>query len=120
MMWEYRASVIRWIDADTCSMVVDLGFRTSMQLRIRLIGSKQALDAYERNAKNAEERDKADKGILAVNSLAPIGDVVTLRTTKDTPSGGFDRYLGQIITESGINVGDYLLDTGLARVWHRN
>lgn len=119
LMWTYRAAIGRWLDADTVDAVVDLGFRVHMDLRLRLVGSKYSVDAYERSGGTAETRERGRLGLSRVQQLAPTGAVVTVVTAKDTPSGGFDRYLAQIITPQGVNIGDALLDEGLAVVYKR-
>lgn len=38
-MWTYRATLKRVVDADTLDVVVDLGFRVYVDIRVRLLGA---------------------------------------------------------------------------------
>lgn len=118
-MWEYRAIIGRWLDADTVDVVADLGFHVHMNLRVRLIGSAMALDGYELHGGTAETRALAQQGFARAHGLAAPGSLATIKTAKDTPSGGFDRWLAQVINAEGVNVGDILLAEGLAVEYRR-
>lgn len=38
MIWEYQATLVRVVDGDTVDLRIDLGFRTYIQIRARLLG----------------------------------------------------------------------------------
>ena len=80
-MYNYRAKVIRVIDAETFEVMVDLGFKTYRREKIRLMG----IDAYEK---------KTVKGQLATKWVEDIldGDI-ELRVFKQ---GKYGRYLAVV------------------------
>lgn len=102
-MYEYRARVIRVVDADTFHLDVDMGMDIHTHKTIRLNG----VDAYEKNS------PKGKDAIQLVHDLIKPGDMVTLLTYKDKREK-FGRYLGEIYTQRGVNVGVELLDAQLA------
>ncbi len=89
-MYEYKATIIRVVDGDTCDVDIDLGFDVWVRRqRIRLFG----IDTPE-----CRTRNKAEKahGMLAkkyVQTALKLGGVYALRTRE---KGKFGRYLGEI------------------------
>ena len=89
-MYEYKATIIRVVDGDTCDVDIDLGFDVWVRRqRIRLFG----IDTPE-----CRTRNKAEKahGMLAkkyVQAALKLGGVYALRTKE---KGKFGRYLGEI------------------------
>ena len=82
-MYEYRGTVVRWIDGDTVDMVVDLGFRITTSQRFRLLG----VDTPERGeAGYVEARQVAE-------AIHPVGSVVVIRTEKPLAGDKYGRYL---------------------------
>lgn len=118
--WTYHGTVVKIIDADTIDISVNLGFRVQMVQRFRLLGSAETVDAYEMNDKDPEKRELARRGKDEVVRLVPVGEEVVLRTEKGPPVDGFGRWLAEVENASGVNVGDRLLDLGLAVPWRRN
>lgn len=112
-MYEYRAIVLRHLDGDTAQYRVDLGFRVHVEATIRLLGSKAGVDTPE---------DKAGLPAKArVMAVMPANTQVTLRTQKpaDKMDGGFGRWLAQVLLPDGTNLGDMLMDEGLAVEYRR-
>src|SRR5215217_2287206 len=99
-MWEYRATVVRWQDGDTLDADVDLGFRITTHLRLRLA----RLDTEELRSGDADQRRRGQMRKMRSEMLAPAGSTITVQTQKDTPSGGFDRYLAEVLTADGRNI----------------
>lgn len=85
-MYEYKAKVLKIIDADTMDVSIDLGFDISINQRIRLIG----INTAEKNTV---------LGIEAagfVRNLVPVGTEVLLQSEKDKREK-FGRYLARVI-----------------------
>lgn len=109
-MYEYQATMVRWVDGDTCDVTVDLGFRIYHQMRLRLIG----IDTPERGQPGYREATEF------AAAIAPPGTGMLIRTYMDA-SDKYGRYLAQVwewanpgvpvVTKS---VNDQLLDRKLA------
>ena len=106
-MYEYKAIVASIYDGDTIRVDIDLGFSIWMKNEsIRLYG----LDAPEiRGSERSSGLITRDELI----KLIPIGSTITLKTIKDSKEK-YGRYLGIIISDTGVNVNDYLLTNQLA------
>jgi len=102
--YRYRATVDRWVDADTVDLLVDLGFRVFAHLRVRLA----RVDAPER----AEPAHAA--ALAHVSGLAPAGAAVLLSSQQGDRYG---RWIGEIETAGGVNLSAELLRLELARVY---
>lgn len=93
-MYTYKAKLEKVIDGDTVDAMVDLGFFTWKEVRIRFYG----IDTYESRTTDLEEKEK---GLLAkqrvINILNENNNVFTL------VSHGVDKYgrsLGEIYVET--------------------
>ena len=75
--YEYRATVVRWVDGDTVIMDAELGFHVTSRWAFRLLGC------------NAPEEGKPgyQEAIDFVNKLAPVGTVVLAETHKTEKYG---------------------------------
>lgn len=84
----YIADIIKVYDGDTVTAVVDLGFKTSIKIKIRLVG----IDTPEIRTKDLDEKEK---GLITRDWLREriLGKKVLLHTTK---RGKFGRWLGTI------------------------
>lgn len=82
-MYEYRATVDRWVDGDTVDMNVDLGFRITTHQRFRLLG----VDTPERGETGYTEAREV------VESLHPPGSIVVITTEKPLAGDKYGRYL---------------------------
>jgi micrococcal nuclease len=84
----YIAEVVKVYDGDTCTCVVDLGFKTYLRIKVRLVG----VDTPEIRTKDLEEKTR---GIATRDWLREriLGKKVLLHT-KD--KGKFGRWLGTI------------------------
>jgi len=103
-MYEYRATIDRWVDGDTVELTVDLGFRIYQQTSVRLLG----VDTPERG--QAGYTPACDY----VRMIAPVGSAVVVRTRKDETEK-YGRYLASIWIASGVSVANLLLEEGLGR-----
>ncbi len=103
-MFEYKATVVRVVDADTIDVIIDLGFSVSINQRVRLLG----LNAAEKNT------DLGKQAISYVRSLCPLGAIVFIRSEKDKREK-FGRYLAKVyFPESNECLNDILIQKGLA------
>lgn len=82
---EYPATVNRLVDGDTFYAEVDLGFRCSAKVKIRLHG----INAPERKTPEGEV------SMAALGRLIKVGDAVTLRVTGHDP---YDRWVAEVHT----------------------
>lgn len=104
--YSYRSTVLRVIDGDTIVLRVDLGFRLSVEVTVRLWG----IDAPEVHGATREAGNKATARLLA---LCPVGSIVTLASKQLDKYG---RSVGSVTTADGTDVGRALVAEGLAAV----
>ena len=94
-MYEYKATIRKIVDGDTCDVDIDLGFDCWLHnQRIRLYG----VDTPECRTRNKQEKAH---GLLAkayVQKALIVGEVYALRTRE---KGKFGRFLGELKTGKG-------------------
>ena len=114
-MYEYNCRIVKVVDGDTVDVDIDLGFDVLLSnQRIRLKG----IDTPESRTRDLEEKKF---GLLAkqmVESYCPVGQTITLRTSKDE-RGKFGRILGEFMvyhaaTDRYTSLNDILVDEGYA------
>jgi micrococcal nuclease len=100
--YTYQALVWRIIDADTYEVEVDVGFRMSARLPLRLA-----------HVDTPERYTDAGKAAIAHASalLGPLPRVVTVRTMK--PADKYGRYLADLYIRD-VSMAQHLLDAGMA------
>jgi micrococcal nuclease len=103
-LYEYRATVNRWVDGDTVDLTVDVGFHMTYRDHFRLYG----IDTAERG------RPLAAEAKARANELAPVGSDVLIRTSK---SDKYGRWLTIVSEDTGIEVNSTLLHEGLAKLY---
>lgn len=101
-VFTFRAKVVRVVDGDTVDMTVDLGFRISQEIRLRLLG----INAPERNAPGGTEATNYLKLLL------PIGQQTMIETFKN-PTDKYGRWLASIYV-NGENINDNMISSGHA------
>ena len=103
--YTYRAEIVEVYDGDTVTARVDLGFRVSVMVRVRL----SRINAPE--VRGAER----ERGLRSRDWLRErlIGEKVILRTEKDKQEK-FGRWLGEIWDDEGECINDTLVLLGLA------
>jgi len=110
-MYTYKAKLDRVVDGDTLDAIVDLGFDTWKQVRIRLVG----LNAPESRTRDLEEKVR---GLAAkkyvVDILEKHGNVFTLHSQG---VGKFGRCLGVIFLDE-IKLNDLLITEGHAVAYY--
>ena len=112
--YTYHAVCINVIDGDTADFVIDLGFKTTVQQRIRFMD----IDAPEVRTLDAEEKLRGIAAKQFVESQI-LGRQVTITTYKDM---SFDRYLGKIFFDNDNDsycLNELLLSSGHAVKWKR-
>jgi len=100
-LYNYKASLVRIIDADTIEVDINLGFFMTYRTKVRLLG----IDAPERYT----EDGKAATAWLT--KYIPLGHEVTLDVFKGAEKYG--RWLAYV-TYNGVNVNEELVKTGHA------
>jgi len=107
--YNYKARVVRIIDGDSLILNCDLGFKTHIEIPVRLAH----INAMELRDANEEKRARAKqaKDELAARLTNPL---VTIRSLKPFKGDKYGRYLVEITNSEGVNVNQTLLDLGLA------
>lgn len=106
-MYEYAAKILSVHDGDTCTALVDLGFRISQEMPLRLLG----IDAPELSQKPAGQ-DARDHLRALID-----GKQVTVRTEKDRTEK-YGRYLATIFVGGDtMSVNDKMIRDGHARTY---
>jgi len=111
-MYEYKATVVKVVDADTLDVRVDLGFKISQEMRIRLA----RIDAWE---VRGEEREKGLEATQFVIDLFDnLGeDYIVIRTQKDK-TGKYGRYLAEVIVMNSDGSEKFNLNERLVKEGH--
>lgn len=101
----YKAKVINVVDGDTVDAVIDVGFKLTTTMRLRLLG----VNAAEMTSKDEAQRvlAKAAKDYLVQELL---GKSVLIKTEK---SDAFGRYLATITIDAR-DINQELLEKSLA------
>lgn len=108
-LYEYRGILIRWVDADTAVVSLDLGFRHWMHdEHLRLVGI------------NAPDKQPAKSAATKIaNELCPVGSSVIVRTEKDKQEK-YGRWLAELFIPDPIypiSVNRTLVERGAAVFW---
>lgn len=102
-MYEYKARLKSVVDGDTLDLYVDVGFRVTLTLRVRLLG----VDAPEMHgvlrtspeyARGVKARDFVIRWFSAQNR-----EVLIARTQKDTQDK-YGRWLATIVDDLGLDL----------------
>ena len=87
--YRYKATIKRWVDADTAVLTIDLGLKVFTDQMVRLHG----IDAWEKRGK---EKEKGLAALKFCEDLLPVGTEVEIETFKDK-SGKYGRYIVTIL-----------------------
>ena len=120
--WIYLARVREVIDGDTVEAEIDVGFRWSGTLVLRLLGSKRGVQCPEMKDPDPKVRAAARRSKNRTQELLPVGAefwAITDKPLERAPDGGFARWLSQAIKRDGTNVGDVLLEEGFGAPYAR-
>lgn len=127
----YRVvEILKITDGDTYWVYVDVGFRETKLIEVRLNGYdtpesaprsekyvKRGLDVMEAAARQAIERDRAAQAKALANAYlvsALQRDDLWVKTYK---ADDFGRWLADVWTEGTTTLGEQLHSAGLASVW---
>ena len=107
--YEYQAKVIRVLDGDTVEVDVDLGFSSTMRMKIRVIAKSTAgFDTPETwRPKDDEERVLGQAATARAKELLE-DKTILLRSVKF----GKYRYVATIELEDGLDFGDHMISEG--------
>lgn len=109
-LYNYSATIVRVVDGDTCDALIDLGFKISFKIRLRMLGINTP-ETY--GVKRTSDEYKA--GLISKNWLKAkiFKKKVIIQTNKDK-KGKYGRYLATIFL-NGENINQEMLDRGLAK-----
>ena len=111
-MFEYNATLIRVVDADTLDCELDLGFDVFVKRRCRLYG----IDAFESRTRDLEEKKR---GLAAKARLIELLENNNNRfIVQSHEIGKYGRCLSTIILDDDRDVGEILMEEGHAYAYH--
>lgn len=117
-LYTYKCELIRVIDGDTIEAKIDLGFDTWSFKTIRLSG----IDTPEIRTKNLEEKKLGNQSKQAVidifNKTKQNGGKVFFYL-KSVEYDSFGRSLGVVYTIDDVNLNEYLLANGYAKIYQK-
>lgn len=103
-MYTYKANIVSVYDGDTVTALVDLGFKISFQMKLRLLGINTPEMRGPEKIEGKKVRDLVRELIL--------NKEVTIVTKRDK-KGKYGRYLATIFIDD-LNVNQWLLDNNHA------
>lgn len=101
-VFNYQAKVFNVVDGDTLDVTIDLGFRITLEQRIRLYG----VNTPERGQPGWAEASAMLTGLVLDQTVSAV-------TVK--PHDKYGRWLATIITANGVDVAQALIDAGLGK-----
>jgi endonuclease YncB( thermonuclease family) len=105
-LWWYRATYVRNYDGDTATVLVDLGFKHSFEMNIRLIG----INAPEKQTTTLAAGMAAGAALEQLIRPASVAGLLRLKTYKDSPDKYGARWLGEFFVPVRQEVGKALFD----------
>jgi len=105
----YPAHVLDIYDADTMTLLIDIGFNVLIKEKVRLMG----IDTPELRTKNKKEKALGYEARDFVRGLI-LGKDIEIQTYKKGKKGKFGRYLVDIFIEDEITLNNILIDKGYA------
>ncbi len=107
-MYEYHVKeIVKIVDGDTVDLVLDLGFSTFVQQRLRLKG----IDTPELSSTNESERIIANEAKGYVSVWLINQKKLAVKTFKDDKYG---RLLAEIFGDGGVCLNTLLVESGYA------
>lgn len=107
-MYQYQAKIIRVVDGDTVHAEVDLGFKASLKIEIRLFG----VDTPELHSKSSRTRKKANQAFSRTKELLKDPNI-TMQSFKPYKTDKYGRWVALIVNSDGVNLTDTLLKENL-------
>lgn len=113
-MYKYKAKVLEVYDADTLTLLIDIGFNIHIEEKCRLYG----IDTPELRTKNKKEKALGYEARDFVMDLI-LGKEVEIQTHKGQKKGKFGRYLVDIVVpredSKYVTLNNVLIDEGYAK-----
>ena len=108
MLYNYKAKIISVYDGDTVTALIDLGFKVTFTIKLRLLG----IDTPELRG---EEREEGLKVRDYVRELILNKDVI-VKSHRDK-QGKYGRYLAEIFIDGldGVSLNQTLINKGMAK-----
>jgi micrococcal nuclease len=105
----YRAKVVRWVDADTVDVDIDLGFYMTARKRLRLL----EFDAEELRDSDPARRELAKAATARCEELAPVGSCIAVETIMDA-TGKYGRLLANVWynLDEPVNLNEQMINEG--------
>ena len=112
--YEYSAKLIKVVDGDTCDALIDLGFDTWVQKRIRFYG----VDTWESRTRDLEEKAKGLEAKEFTKDLLENSDEGKF-AIRSHGVGKYGRVLGELFIKGhDKSVNDLLKENGHAYEYH--
>jgi micrococcal nuclease len=108
-MYNYKATVIEWIDGDTLWVEIDLGFYVFTKQKIRLA----RIDAPEMDSHVPYQKRMASHARATARKFCPEGSQITITTQKQNRDH-YARYIAEV-TYNNSNIADYLLENNAVK-----
>jgi micrococcal nuclease len=102
-LFNYQAKILRIVDGDTVDLQVDLGFKVSIDIRVRLT---------EINAPELSTPEGVKSKEWLERKIEPNQSVIV--STFKNPGDPYGRWLGKITTEQFGDLSSYILKEGYA------
>lgn len=110
-MYQYKAVIKKVIDGDTVDVDIDLGFNVWLNnQRIRLYG----IDTPESRTSDKVEKVFGNLAKSKILEFCPVGANIILQTKTDDSRGKYGRILGELVTNEGVNVNEYMIANNYA------
>lgn len=103
-MYQYKAKVVRWVDGDTLLCLIDLGFYTHKEERLRLA----RIDTPELRGEEKEEGKRVKQIVI---DRYPVGTILMIESKKRDRYG---RFIAELFHEDE-NINQWLIDNGHAK-----
>jgi len=107
--YTYRALVVNVVDGDTIDVTVDLGFKISSRMRLRLAGINAPETRGSERQAGLESKHWLNRQVLA--------RWITVVTERDK-KGKYGRYLATLIID-GVNINEKMVARGYAK-WYES
>jgi micrococcal nuclease len=107
--YTYNATLNKVIDGDTVDLNVDLGFKITLRVRVRL----ERINTHELNSSIEEERVQARLALFRVRELLTNKPLLFKSNSLDK----YGRSIGSIVFEGTKNLSDILLTEGFAKLY---
>ena len=104
LMYKYKAKVVRWVDGDTLLCLIDLGFYTHKEERLRLA----RIDTPELRGAEKEEGKRVK---AVVTERYPVGTILEVDSKK---RDNYGRFIAELYYNNE-SVNQWLIDSGNAK-----